>query len=99
MNCKKREEREEAFKKYAIANKKSYQMDIWNYDKHIRPVFGDKAVKNLKALDFEDFKQSLISKNLAAQTVKHQLVLARTIMNHAIKHEILNNFTNPSAEP
>ncbi len=85
----------EVFKKYAEANKKSYQMDIWNYNKHIKPIFGDKAVKNLKALDFENFKQSLISKNLAAQTVKHQLVLTRTIMNHAIKHEILNNFTNP----
>jgi len=85
----------EAFKKYAIANKKSYQMDIWNYDKHIRPVFGDKAVKNLTALDFENFKQSLISKGLSAQTVKHQLTLARTIINYAIKHEIIKNFINP----
>lgn len=85
----------EKFKEYAIANKKSYQMDIWNYEKHIKPIFGDKPVKNLKALDFENFKQSLISKGLSAQTVKHQLTLARMIINYAIKHEILKNFSNP----
>ncbi len=83
------------FKEYAMANKKSYQMDIWNYEKHIKPIFGDKVVKNLKVLDFENFKQSLISKNLAAQTVKHQITLARTIINYAIKHEIIKGFTNP----
>jgi len=90
------------FKKYAIANKKSYQMDIWNYEKHIKPVFGDKAVKSLTSLDFEDFKQSLLKKTikgkkLSAQTVKHQLTLARTIINYAIKHEIIKNYTNPLA--
>jgi len=90
------------FKKYAIANKKSYQMDIWNYEKHIEPVFGDRAVKSLTSLDFEDFKQSLLVKKingkpLSAQTVKHQLTLARTIINYAIKHEIIKNFTNPLA--
>jgi integrase len=85
----------EKFKKHAVANKKSYQMDIWNYEKHIQPVFGNKVVKNLKPIDFENFKQDLISKKLSAQTVKHQLTLARTIMNYAIKHEILKNFTNP----
>jgi len=83
------------FKKYAIANKKSYQMDIWNYEKHIKPIFGDKAVKSLTSLDFEDFKQILLGKKLSAQTVKHQLTLVRTIINYAIKHEIIKNYTNP----
>lgn len=85
----------EKFKEYAMANKKSYQMDIWNYEKHLKPVFGDKPVRNLKALDFENFKQSLMAKGLSAQTVKHQLTLARMIMNYAIKHEIIKNFVNP----
>lgn len=88
----------EKFKEYAIANKKSYQMDIWNYEKHLKPVFGDKPVKNLKALDFENFKQTLKAKGLSAQTVKHQLTLARMIMNYAIKHEILKNFINPISD-
>lgn len=83
------------FLKYAKANKKSWQMDKWNYDKHIKPVFGSKSVKDLKALDFEKFKQDIIAKSLSAQTVKHQITLARTIINYAIKHEIIKNYTNP----
>ena len=88
------------FKKYAIANKKSYQMDIWNYEKHIEPIFGERAVKSLTSLDFENFKQRLLEKTingkkLSAQTIKHQLTLARTIINYAIKHEIIKNYTNP----
>jgi len=87
----------EEFLKYAKANKKSWIIDKQNYNKHIKPVFGHKNVKSLKSLDFEDFKQDLFAKGLEAQTVKHQLTLARTIINYAIKHEILKNYTNPIA--
>jgi integrase len=83
------------FFKYAKANKKSYLVDEQNYNKHIKPVFGNKSVKKLKSLDFENFKQDLVSKGLEAQTVKHQLTLARTIINYAIKHDILRSFVNP----
>lgn len=85
------------FFKYAKANKKSWTIDEQNYNKHIKPIFGHKSVKSLKSLDFEKFKQDLLLKNLEAQTVKHQLTLIRTIINHAIKHEIMKNFTNPLA--
>lgn len=80
---------------YAKNNKKSWAEDERNYNKHIRPVFGNKSVKQLKALDFEKFKQTLFEQGLEAQTVKHQLVLIRTILNFAIKHELVKNFTNP----
>lgn len=80
---------------YAKANKKSWTIDEQNYNKHIKPVFGNKAVKSLKSLDFEKFKNDLTSKGLKAQTVKHQLTLVRTIINFAIKHDMLKNFTNP----
>ena len=80
---------------YAKANKKSYQMDIWNYEKHIKPVFGDKAVKSLKTLDFETYKEQLKQAGLSAQTIKHQLTLVRTIINYAIKHDLIKNFKNP----
>lgn len=83
------------FFKYAKGNKKSYIMDEQNYNKHIKPIFGNKSVRACSSLDFENFKQSLFSKGLEAQTVKHQLTLIRTIINYAIKHDILNNFTNP----
>ena len=85
----------EEFLKYAKVNKKSYLMDELNYNKHIKPIFGNKDVKNLISLDFENFKQTLFNKGLEAQTVKHQLTLIRTIINYAIKHDILNNYSNP----
>lgn len=85
----------EEFLKYAKVNKKSYLMDELNYNKHIKPIFGNNDVKNLISLDFENFKQTLFNKKLEAQTVKHQLTLIRTIINHAIKHDILNNYSNP----
>ncbi|MDD5052112.1 MAG: site-specific integrase [Sulfuricurvum sp.] len=85
----------EEFYSYAKANKKSYLMDKQNYEKHVKPVFGHKNVKDLTSLDFEKFKQKLTSDGLEPQTVKHQLTLIRTIINYAIKHNILKNFTNP----
>lgn len=87
----------EEFFKYAKVNKKSWTIDEQNYNKHIKPVFGNKAVKNLRSLDFENFKQNLFAKGLEAQTVKHQLTLVRTILNYAIKHDLVKNFINPLA--
>lgn len=85
----------EEYAKYAKANKKSFQIDQQNYNKHIRPVFGSKSVKKMRSLDFEKFKQQLMAKGLEPQTVKHQLTLIRTVFNFAIKHNLLKNFTNP----
>ena len=73
-------------------------MDEKNYKKHIKPVFGHKSVKDLTSLDFEKFKQELTAKGLEPQTVKHQMTLIRTIINYAIKHNILKNFSNPMGE-
>jgi integrase len=88
----------EEFLIYAKANKKSWVEDFQNYNKHIKPIFGSKSVKHLKSLDFEKFKQDLFEKGLGAQTVKHQLILIRTILNFAIKHELIKNFTNPLSD-
>lgn len=88
----------EEFLIYAKGNKKSWVEDLQNYNKHIRPVFGHKIVKQFKSLDFENFKQKLFEKGLGAQTVKHQLILIRTILNYAIKHELIKNFINPLGE-
>ncbi|WP_345988713.1 site-specific integrase [Sulfurimonas sp. HSL1-2] len=85
----------EKYFSYAKANKKSYLIDKQNYYKHIKPRFGHKNVKGLSSLEFEKFKQDLMAKGLEAQTVKHQLTLIRTIINFAIKHNVLKNFTNP----
>ena len=65
----------EAFLTYVKGNNKSWIEYKQNYNKHIKPVFGNKSVKQLKPLDFENFKQKLFEQGLSAQTVKHQLVL------------------------
>jgi len=83
------------FFKYAKANKKSWKIDEQNYNKHLKPEFGNKVVKSISSLDFENFKNDLMNTNLEAQTVKHQLTLARTIINYAIKHDIIKGYTNP----
>lgn len=80
---------------YAKANKKSWTIDEQNYNKHIKPIFGNESVKTLNSLYFEKFKQDLFTKGLEAQTVKHQLTLIRTIINYALKHDLIKNFTNP----
>ena len=85
----------EEFFIYAKADKKSWTIDEQNYNKHIKPIFGNKSVKSLNSLDFEKFKQDLFAKGLKAQTVKHQLTLIRTIINYALKHDLIKNFTNP----
>ncbi|MFK5937288.1 MAG: site-specific integrase [Sulfurimonas sp.] len=85
------------FLKYAKANKKSWAMDEQNYNKHIKPIFGARGAKSITSLDLENFKQSIFSKKLQAQTVKHQLTVIRTIFNYAIKHDLIKNFTSPFA--
>lgn len=85
----------EEFFKYAKTNKKSWEMDKQNYNRHIKPIFGNRAIKELNSLDLENFKQDLLAHPYAAQTVKHQLTLIRTIINYALKHEIIKNYTNP----
>ena len=85
----------EEFFKYAKANKVSWAMDEQNYNKHIKPIFGNTPIKELTSLNFENFKEKLLSHPYAAQTVKHQLTLIRTIINYALRHEIIKNYTNP----
>lgn len=59
------------FYKYSKANKDSYLEDERNYNKHLKPVFGELNVKKIGSLDFENFKNSLYGKGLSNQTVKH----------------------------
>jgi integrase len=83
------------FLNWAKVNKKTWQMDKWNYEKHLKFNFAKRPVKNLKSLDFEELKQSLHQQGYSPATIKHQITLARTIINYAIKHEIIKNYVNP----
>jgi len=89
---------EEAWKHYyewAESNKKSHKDDKQYYDLHIGPVFSKKEVKKIKSKDIEKFKELYIQKGYAAQSIKHYIGLMRHIINHAIKNELIKNFTNP----
>ena len=88
---------------WAKNNKKSWQIDAWNYEKHIKPFLGNRAVKEIKSTDFESFKTEMASKTnakgekISNTTVKHQLVLARHIINYALKNDLIKDYTNPIA--
>lgn len=80
---------------WAKNNKKTWDDDLSRYDKHIKPSFGDKAVKSLSSLDFENLKQDLYKKDLSASTIKHCLAIVRQVFNYAIKHDFIKNIANP----
>jgi len=86
---------------WAKANKKSWKMDEWNYNKHLKPYFGNKAVKEIKSIHFESFKQKMASKYnkkgepLSNTTIKHQLTLARHIINYGLSNDFIKDYVNP----
>lgn len=80
---------------WAKANKKTWNDDLTRYDLHIKPLLGNRVVKTLKSVDFENLKQNVFDKKLSASTVKHCLAIARQVFNHALKNDYITNFTNP----
>jgi integrase len=53
------------------------------FEKHLKPIFGDKEFKDLSPLDLDRLRVSL-SKTKALQTVKHILSLLKRLSNFAI---------------
>lgn len=84
-----------AYYEWAKVNKKTYISDEQYYRLHIAPTFAKREVKTIKSKDIEQFKQLYMSKEYAAQSVKHYMGLMRHIINHAIKNELIKNYTNP----
>lgn len=80
---------------WAQTNKKTHAADKQYYEAHIKPLFGSKELKAIKSKDIEDFKQKYLQKGYAAQSVKHYIGLIRHIINHAIKNELISNYSNP----
>lgn len=80
---------------WAKINKKTYISDEQYYRIHLAPTFAKSEVKVIKSKDIEQFKQLYTSKGYAAQSVKHYIGLMRHIINHAIKNELIKNYTNP----
>ena len=68
---------------WAKSNKASWKDDRTRYNKHIKPVFGNKLIKNISPLDLEKLKRTLQKKELAPATIKQCLVLVRQMFNKA----------------
>lgn len=80
---------------WAKVNKKTHISDEQYYRLHIAPTFAKNELKAIKTKDIENYKQLYTAKNYAAQSVKHYIGLIRQIINYALKHELIKNYTNP----
>ena len=72
-------------------NKKSWYVDQCNFNKHISPALGKKALDQITQFDIEGFVLSLkkernkLGKPFSAATIKHQLILLNRILNIALQ--------------
>lgn len=57
------------------------------FGKHLKPIFGDKELKDLSPLDLDRLRVNL-SKTKALQTVKHVLALLRRLSNFAVNDRL-----------
>lgn len=78
---------------WAKGNKKTWDKDELLYRKHIASL-GQKELTTLKPKDFETIKQKKL-KTLSPRTVEYILATARHIINHAIRNDLVKNYTNP----
>ena len=82
---------------WAKVNKKTWKWnDLGVYNKHLSHL-EKKDIKTFKAKDFEQLKQEKL-KIVSPKMTEHILGLCRVIFNHAIRNEIVKNFTNPLAD-
>jgi integrase len=92
---------ENAFEHYiewAKENKKTWKHNDYQvYHKHLAHHVGHKSLTSLKPTDFENLKQIKTKEEYKPKTVHHILATARHIINYAIKHELVKNYTNPIA--
>ena len=74
---------------WAKEHKKTWDDDMFNYQKHLEPRFGKKRLDAIAPIDIERMKLELkkgLNKNgkpYAAATIKHQLVLLNRLFNLA----------------
>lgn len=85
---------------WAKENKASWKDDEYNYLKHLKPVFGDKALDEIRPFDIEEFisgmkgSQNSQGREYQPATIKHQIVLLRRLFNVAIKWDMFQKI-NP----
>jgi integrase len=73
------------------SGKKSFGDDCWRYDKHIKPVFGNKRLAEITPASINKFKNDLaVKEKLSAQTVTHILNLVKSAFNVARRNGLFD---------
>lgn len=83
----------EHYIEWAKGNKATWDRDANLYTLHMSEL-AHREVTTLKASDFEQLKQKKL-KTLSPRTVEYMLAVARHMFNHAIRNELVKNWTNP----
>lgn len=86
-------------KKSSINDKKK------KYNNKISPYFGNKKINSLTAVDFQNWKNELMSTNLSVSYLQGIYACLRAILNYAVKYDLLyknhlakvGNFKDPNA--
>ena len=73
---------------------KAFKIDKNRFDKHIKPVMGDKEPHEIIRLDVDRLRVKL-SKNLKPQTVKHVLSLLKRIIHFGAKRQLCRELPFP----
>ena len=63
-------------------------LERFRYDKHMKEFFSGKRMNEISAFDLERLKAAISSKELSPQSVKHILVLFRSIFNKAVAWDL-----------
>jgi len=85
-----------AFENYIIwakGNKSSWGRDEQLFTAHMKSLHEYNLI-DLKPIHFEQLKQDKL-KTLSVRTVEYMLAVARQIINHAIKNELVKGYNNP----
>jgi len=88
---------DDMFKKYiawAKNNKKTWKQDQNAFELHLNE-FKKYDLRQLKPALFEELKQKKLEQGYKPRTAQYILGLARQIINFAINHEYIKNYTNP----
>ena len=86
----------EVWKRYwpwAEANKKSAEDDRWNYERHLRPRFGDKRLDQISPFAIDGWAMGLKKSGLAPATVRHQTILLNRLF---VMADQWNLYTGPN---
>ncbi len=92
---------DDLFQKYiahieVLHSPQTLKTNIAYYNKHIKPIFGNKQLKQISYLDIQLFCNELIKKEYKVKTVKNILSIIKVLFKFAIKLNLIDK--NPSLD-